>query len=324
MLGVTVVGVLASPVILVGAATARHRQAAIPPAHRPRRPVPAPVRHQRQHRDPARTHLLDHRRLRHTTRSTDIHRPPPTTAALVPRRARATRRTPPRHPARHRPSLDGRAHPGPGHRALPTRQHRRRLTTDAALPAPRLRHPRRDHGRTSRRPRLRPHLQQDGLDLHPTRQRSRGVGNGPRHRPEHRHDDRHRHLPRRPPLSPRSPRTRQRSGSRSTNPERAARLAPLQHVLPPRPGGVLALIDTIGADVVVIAHNGLDQYASFSDLTKAVPLRNSIRVTAWRVPRDQIPSGDAERVAWLDEQWLRVDQSVRREVTAVALDGQIS
>ena len=55
------------------------------------------------------------------------------------------------------------------------------------------------------------------------------------------------------------------------NPERAARLASLSHVLPPRPGGVLALVDTIAADVVVIAHTGLDQYASFTDLAKAVP-----------------------------------------------------
>lgn len=100
------------------------------------------------------------------------------------------------------------------------------------------------------------------------------------------------------------------------NPERAARLDSLRHVLPPRPGGVLALIECMSADVVVIAHSGLDQYASFSDLAKAVPLRDRIQVTAWRVPEDQIPSGDAERIAWLDEQWLLVDTSVTRDATA--------
>ena len=108
------------------------------------------------------------------------------------------------------------------------------------------------------------------------------------------------------------------------NPERAARLASLENVLPPRPGGVIALVESIPADVVVIAHTGLDQYASFSDLTKAVPLRNPIRVTAWRVTRDRIPTGDVERIAWLDEQWLLVDKSVTREATAVELEGQIS
>lgn len=94
------------------------------------------------------------------------------------------------------------------------------------------------------------------------------------------------------------------------NPERAARLASLGHVLPPRPGGVLALLDSVPADVVVIAHSGLDQFASFTDLAKAVPLHDPIRITAWRIPVDQIPTGDAERIAWLDEQWVLVDEQV--------------
>lgn len=97
------------------------------------------------------------------------------------------------------------------------------------------------------------------------------------------------------------------------NPDRAARVASLGHVLPPRPGGVLALVDTIPADVVVIAHSGLDQYASFTELANAVPLRNPIHVTAWRVPADQIPADDGERIAWLDEQWLLVDDWVARQ-----------
>jgi 1-acyl-sn-glycerol-3-phosphate acyltransferase len=92
------------------------------------------------------------------------------------------------------------------------------------------------------------------------------------------------------------------------NPERAARLASLGHVLPPRPGGVLALLDSTRADVVVVSHSGLDQFASFTDLADAVPLRDPIRITAWRIPVDQIPTGDAERIAWLDEQWLLVER----------------
>ena len=101
------------------------------------------------------------------------------------------------------------------------------------------------------------------------------------------------------------------------NTERAARLASLEHVLPPRPGGVLALLDRIPADIVVIAHSGLDQFASFTDLANAVPLRNPIRITAWRVPVDQIPTGDVERIVWLDEQWLLVDNMVSREATTL-------
>jgi 1-acyl-sn-glycerol-3-phosphate acyltransferase len=97
------------------------------------------------------------------------------------------------------------------------------------------------------------------------------------------------------------------------NPSRAARLASLSYVLPPRPGGVLALLDTIPADVVVIAHTGLDQYGSFSELAKAVPLRNPIVVCAWRIPRDQIPVADGDRIAWLDDQWVLVNDRLAND-----------
>jgi 1-acyl-sn-glycerol-3-phosphate acyltransferase len=97
------------------------------------------------------------------------------------------------------------------------------------------------------------------------------------------------------------------------SPERAVRLTSLRHVLPPRPGGVLALLDAIpAADVVVIAHAGLDRFSSFTELAKAVPLGEAIRTTAWRVPAGEIPIDDVARIRWLDEQWLRVDDWIAR------------
>jgi 1-acyl-sn-glycerol-3-phosphate acyltransferase len=97
----------------------------------------------------------------------------------------------------------------------------------------------------------------------------------------------------------------------ASNPERAERFAAIRHVLPPRPGGVLALLDALpGTDVVVITHTGLDRFASFAELARAVPLRDPIRVTAWRVPASEIPVDPAGRIAWLDTQWLRVDETI--------------
>ncbi len=96
-----------------------------------------------------------------------------------------------------------------------------------------------------------------------------------------------------------------------TNPERAERLARLRHVLPPRPGGVLALLDALpGTDVVVVVHTGLDRFASFSQLARAVPLRDPIRVTAWRIAASQVPADPSARIAWLDDVWLRIDEHV--------------
>jgi glyoxylase-like metal-dependent hydrolase (beta-lactamase superfamily II) len=73
---------------------------------------------------------------------------------------------------------------------------------------------------------------------------------------------------------------------------------------------VLALVDSIASDVVVITHAGLDQYGSFAELAKAVPLRETINVRAWRIPADEIPTGEGERIAWLDEQWVLVNEQV--------------
>lgn len=97
----------------------------------------------------------------------------------------------------------------------------------------------------------------------------------------------------------------------TSNPARAARLGALHNVLPPRPGGTLALLDAVpAADVVVITHAGLDRFASFRDLARAVPLAEPIKVGAWRIARGDIPTGVDGQLAWLDEQWLAVDRWV--------------
>jgi 1-acyl-sn-glycerol-3-phosphate acyltransferase len=94
-------------------------------------------------------------------------------------------------------------------------------------------------------------------------------------------------------------------------PERADRLDGLRHILPPRPGGLNALLDALPkADVVFIAHTGLDDYPRFADLARAVPLRHPIRVAVWRITGSDIPTLTAERTMWLDTHWRRVDDWV--------------
>lgn len=110
----------------------------------------------------------------------------------------------------------------------------------------------------------------------------------------------------------------QRAMTRMTEqfPERAALLAPLRHVLPPRPGGTLALLGAMpGADVVVIAHAGLDRFASFAELARAVPLPDPIAATAWRVAAGDIPIDELGRIIWLDQQWLRLDRWIADHLT---------
>lgn len=88
-------------------------------------------------------------------------------------------------------------------------------------------------------------------------------------------------------------------------PERAARLSSLQHSLPPRPGGFLALLAAApDADVVVVSHRGLDKFGGIADLAAAVPADSKVTVSARRIARVEIPQAAEDQVAWLDQLWL--------------------
>jgi len=94
----------------------------------------------------------------------------------------------------------------------------------------------------------------------------------------------------------------------SGNPEAAARAERLGHVLPPRLGGPLALIDAAPeADVVFCAHSGFEAAATFPSLWRGDLVGRTIRVYLWRVEREAIPREERARGEWLFEQWQRMD-----------------
>ena len=92
------------------------------------------------------------------------------------------------------------------------------------------------------------------------------------------------------------------------------RAAALAHVLPPRLGGALALLqhNDCGADAVFCAHSGLEGGATFSDLLRGELIGRTVRIELWRVPFASIPEDQQEQVSWLQEQWRRVDEVVGR------------
>jgi 1-acyl-sn-glycerol-3-phosphate acyltransferase len=95
----------------------------------------------------------------------------------------------------------------------------------------------------------------------------------------------------------------------SARPERLARAERLRHVLPPRLGGPLALLETCpDADVVFCAHVGFEGVRTMGDLVSGALVDGIVRVSLWRVPRDLVPEGPEARAAWLDAQWQRVDE----------------
>jgi 1-acyl-sn-glycerol-3-phosphate acyltransferase len=95
----------------------------------------------------------------------------------------------------------------------------------------------------------------------------------------------------------------------------ADRARRLHHLLPPRLGGSLAVLDSLTpADVVFVAHVGLDGLARVKDLWGGGLVGAVVEVGLWRVPQDEIPDGESERIDWLFEQWGRVDDWIAERV----------
>jgi 1-acyl-sn-glycerol-3-phosphate acyltransferase len=90
----------------------------------------------------------------------------------------------------------------------------------------------------------------------------------------------------------------------------ADRAREMPNVLPPRPGGALAAITARpDADVIFVAHAGLDTILSISDVWSRFPVDQVIKARWWRVPFDQVPR-DAEyetQERWLYDWWERID-----------------
>ena len=85
----------------------------------------------------------------------------------------------------------------------------------------------------------------------------------------------------------------------------------MTHVLPPKPGGVLALLDELpGVDCVFVAHAGLETFAKIKDLLSGAVVGSTVRVSFWRVDTNDIPTGDEDRLRWLYAQWKEVEAFV--------------
>jgi 1-acyl-sn-glycerol-3-phosphate acyltransferase len=82
----------------------------------------------------------------------------------------------------------------------------------------------------------------------------------------------------------------------------------MRYVLTPRSGGALAALEAApDADVVFVAHTGLEDLSSVVDVWRGIPMDSDIEVQAWRVPRAQIPRVPAAQDAWLQWWWRRID-----------------
>ncbi len=102
------------------------------------------------------------------------------------------------------------------------------------------------------------------------------------------------------------------------DPARAERLGVLRHLMPPRPAGSAAMLaGAPDADVVVAWHTGLEGMDTFGGIVRRLPgfSGRTIRYVARRIPRAEVPTGDAF-TRWLDDTWLGLDREVDAALTA--------
>lgn len=98
---------------------------------------------------------------------------------------------------------------------------------------------------------------------------------------------------------------------RETDPRTADLADRLHHLLPPRLGGPLALIDSAErADVVVFGHVGLDGFEKVSDIWSGKLNGTTVRIKYWRHARETVPAGERERIAFLYACWQELDDWV--------------
>lgn len=93
--------------------------------------------------------------------------------------------------------------------------------------------------------------------------------------------------------------------------EMARRARAMEHVMAPRPGGMLAALRAApDAGVVFVAHTGLEGLAGIGDVWRELPMDKRITMRGWFVPPHEVPGDDAERVSWLYAWWERIDEWV--------------
>ncbi len=101
----------------------------------------------------------------------------------------------------------------------------------------------------------------------------------------------------------------------------AARAREMPNVLAPRGGGALAAIAACpDADVIFVAHAGLDHLVSVGDIWRSLPMNQVVHAKWWRVPVDQVPrTADHEaQLQWLYDWWERIDAWISQDRQADA------
>lgn len=143
----------------------------------------------------------------------------------------------------------------------------------------------------------------DGSGQHAIRRLARGLG----------HDDTLVMFPEGGNYTPRRHRRAIRHLAKAGYHGDAARAHRLRNVMPPRPGGVLAVLDEADVDVLVLGHSGIGRIHSVGEVWRSLEDPKPVALKAWFTPYDEVPIDRKRRVGWLFDLWTTVDQWIESE-----------
>jgi len=110
---------------------------------------------------------------------------------------------------------------------------------------------------------------------------------------------------------------------RGGRPDLAERAAAMPNVLPPHASGALAAIEACpAADVIFVAHTGLDRLVSVRDVWRGLRADMEIRARWWRVPSASVPRAVSReaQLTWLYDWWQRIDAWITAENSDTAAE----
>jgi 1-acyl-sn-glycerol-3-phosphate acyltransferase len=98
-----------------------------------------------------------------------------------------------------------------------------------------------------------------------------------------------------------------------------SRAEAMRNVLPPRPAGVTAALQAAPhADVVLVAHTGLEHLSTVRDVWRGLPMDKTLHLRWWFIPAADVPRDEAQLTDWLYQWWQTIDDWITTTSAAAA------
>ena len=104
-----------------------------------------------------------------------------------------------------------------------------------------------------------------------------------------------------------------------SDPDRAERVRGLKYLLPIKPGGVLAMVNTNPeSDLYLVAHRGFEAFGSFKKIFENIPFTDPVEIYIKKIPAEIIPNETGECLRFIDLEWLALDKWLESRVVSDA------